>query len=59
MTPDNTLDFTVWLSHDISVGQWQSLRGGPDERIDEEVSHSSSALNDLPSPDQRVSRETE
>ena len=53
------LDITVWLSHDISVGQWQSLRGGSDERIDEEVSHSSSALNELPSPDQRVGREAE
>ena len=54
----NTLDITVWLSDDISVGQRKSLRGGPDERVDEEVTHCSSALNDLPSPDQRVSGET-
>ena len=53
------MNITVWLSHDNSVGQRQSFRGGPDERIDEEVSHSSSALNDLPSPDQQVGREAE
>ena len=47
-----------WLSHDISVGKRQNLCGGPDKRIDEEVTHCSSALHDLPSPNQRVSGET-
>ena len=59
VTTDNTLNITIWLSHDISVGQRQSVRGGPDERIDKEVAHSSSTLNDLPFPDQRVGAEAE
>ena len=53
------LDITIWLSNDFSVRQRKSLCGGLDKRIDEEVTHCSSALDNLPSSDERAGRETE
>ena len=53
------MDIAVWLSNDFPVGQRQSFRGGFDKRIDEEIAHCSSTLDDLSSTDQWVGRETE
>ena len=47
------------MSDDFPVGQRQSFCGGLDERIDEEIAHCSSTLDDLSSTDQWVGRETE
>ena len=47
------------MSNVFSVRQRQSLCGRLDQKIDEEFTHCSSTLNDLPSSDQRVGRETE
>ena len=58
-SPDNALDIAVWLSNDFPVGQRQGFCGGLDKRIDEEITHCSSTLDDLSSTDQWVGRKTE
>ena len=45
------------MSGDIPVGQWESLRGGPDKRTDEEIAFCSSTFNNLPSSNERISVE--
>ena len=46
-------------SDDIPIGQWESLRGGLDKRTDEEMLYGSSAFNNLPSSNERISGEAE
>ena len=38
---------------------WESVRGGPDKRTDEEIPQCSSAFNNLPSSNERISGEAE
>ena len=47
------------MSDDIPVGQWESLRGGPDKRTDEEIAYCPSTFNKLPSSNERISGEAE
>ena len=49
----------LWLSDDIPVRQWEGLRGGPEKGTDEEIAYCSSALDDLPSSNERISRKAE
>ena len=45
----------IRLSDDIPVGQWETLCGGPDKRTHEEIPYCSSAVNNLPSSNKRIS----
>ena len=47
----------MWLSGDIPIGQWESLRGGPDKRTDEVIPLCSSAFNNLPSSNELISED--
>ena len=47
------------VSDDIPIRQWEILRGGLDKRTDEEMPHCSSAFNNLPSSNERISGEAE
>ena len=47
------------MSDDIPIGQWEILRGRLDKKTDEEMPHCSSAFNNLPSPNERISGEAE
>ena len=39
------------VSHHLSVRQWEGLRWGFDERVNEKISYCSSTLGDLPVTD--------
>ena len=53
---DKVLDIKIWLAEDNPIGQWESLRRGPDKRTDEEIPHCSRAFNNLPSSNERIKR---
>ena len=56
---DNALDFTIWLSDHIPIGQSEGICGGTDKKTDERVPHCTGPFNDLPSINKWISGETE